>query len=202
MIRTLFFDFGNVLGRFDHWRSVVRLAKHTHLTPEELYALILENDLEDEFEHGHLTATEYAAEAIRRGKLSLTPAEFVPLFEDIFTPNREVLDLIPKLAAKHRLILASNTNDIHYAFYRRQFAEWLSHFSALPASHLARVRKPKPGFFAFCQQFAEAAPGECAFIDDLPENVAAGEKHGWKGIHYRPGDDFAAKLTGAGILIG
>ena len=31
MIKTIFFDFGNVIGHFDHWRSVHRLAKHTDM---------------------------------------------------------------------------------------------------------------------------------------------------------------------------
>ena len=199
MIKTLYFDFGNVIGHFNHWRSIRRLAEHTDMPAAELYAAILDNDLENAFEHGTLTAVQYAEEAIRRGRLTCSPTLFIAMFEDIFTPNAEVLYLIPKLSPRYRILLASNTNAIHFDHYTRQFAETFRHFAALPTSHQAGHRKPQPGFFEYCQRFAEASPAECAFIDDIAENVAAGEKHGWHGIHYRPDDSLAEKLKAAGV---
>ena len=199
MIRTIYFDFGNVVAKFNHWRSIARMMRHTELSPEELYDALYDNDLEDAFEHGALSTDEYIAEAIRRGKLDLSPARFLEQFQDIFTGNADVINAIPKLAKTHRIVLASNTNDAHYSHYQKQFADVMKHFSALPASHLAKSRKPNPGFFEYCQQFAEAMPGECAFVDDLALNVEAAKRHGWHGIHYRPGDDLRAKLREAGI---
>ena len=35
-VKTIFFDFGNVVGFFDHNRAIAKLAAHTHLTTEEL----------------------------------------------------------------------------------------------------------------------------------------------------------------------
>ena len=123
---------------------------------------------------------------------------------DIFWPNDDVGRLVPRLRPRYRVLLASNTNAAHFGRFTEQFAGVLSpaNFDHLCASHLGGCRKPEAGFFAYCQRHADADPAECVFIDDLPANVEAARSHGWHGIDYRPGDDLAAKLRAAGVLIG
>ena len=74
----------------------------------------------------------------------------------------------------------------------------------LPGFHStdARARKPEPAFFAHIQQHAGAGPDECVFIDDLPTNVEAAERFGWRGIVYRPDGTLADKLRAAGVEVG
>ena len=200
-MRTLFVDFGNVIAFFDHHRAVARLARYTHLTPTALYDTLYGDVLEEPYERGALSTEQYTAAAIRAAEMTCTPAEFRTAFEDIFTRNDEVCDLIPMLADTTRLVLASNTNAMHFAKYTEQFADVLSHFAHLGASHLAGVRKPNAGFFAYCQQFASAPAEDCVFLDDIPANVVAGERHGWNGVLYRPGWDVAGQLRAAGLQL-
>ncbi len=70
------------------------------------------------------------------------------------------------------MLLGSNTNEVHAQQFRRQFAEVLSHFDALVLSYEIGQRKPNAGFYAHCQELAQAAPHEIVFIDDLPANIA------------------------------
>ena len=46
MIKTILFDFGNVLAFFDHQRAVRQLLPYTDRTAEELVKLIYYNNLE------------------------------------------------------------------------------------------------------------------------------------------------------------
>lgn len=200
-MRTLLFDFGNVLAFFDHQRAVAKLTAFTELPPHELTLALYGGVLEEDYETGRLSTTEYIRLASRDGQLTCTPAEFEAAFIDIFSRNAEVCDLIPRLVAKNRLVLASNTNDAHYRKYSEQFADVLKHFAARCPSHHARSRKPHAEYFTYCQRHTAHKPAECVFIDDMPSNIEAARKHGWEAVLYRPGEDLVGKLKGLGVEI-
>ncbi len=198
-MKTIFFDFGNVVGFFDHRRAIAKLAAHTHLTPEELDAAVYHRDRHDAYERGVLSTDEFTRRALAVGQLRCTATEFEALFADIFWRNDDVCDLIPALAKRYRLVLASNTCDAHYRGLCRQFAPELAHFAARGASHEAGARKPHPAFYAYCQSLAAAAPGECLFVDDLLPNIQAGRSHGWHTAHYPAGAKLREVLAPHGI---
>lgn len=200
-MKTVFFDFGNVLAFFDHRRAVERLTRFTDMTADDLFDVLYEGELEDSYERGAITTDEYVRRGIAGGRLTCTPDEFLRCYEDIFRPNPAVLDVVPKLRPRYRVGLASNTNDAHFTHYSRQFADVLAHFGALCPSHRARARKPEADYFAYCQRFAEADPAECVFVDDLTANVAAARSHGWKAILYRPETDLVAELAAVGVVV-
>jgi putative hydrolase of the HAD superfamily len=195
MVKTIYFDFGNVIAFFDHWKAVRKLVAYTELSPERLYDELYDNPLEQAFERGALSTEEYVAGAIEAGKLTCTPQRFLECFRDIFTPNRDVLDLIPVLAKKYKLLLASNTNAVHFEHYCREYQPWLKHLDTRTTSHQAGHRKPGADFYAYCQQFAKAEPGECLFIDDIATNIDGGQMHGWHGLHYAAGTNLRQALA-------
>jgi FMN phosphatase YigB (HAD superfamily) len=201
-MRTIFFDFGNVIAFFDHQRAVAKLAAHTKLPPTELTLALYGGVVEADYECGRVSTAEYIRLATRDGQLTCTPGEFEAAFVDIFTRNPDVCDLIPRLRPKYRLVLASNTNDAHYRKYTEQFADVLAHFDARCPSHHARSRKPHPEYFAFCQRHTPHPPAECVLVDDLPSNIEAAGRHGWQGVLYQPGVDLIGLLKAAGIQLG
>src|SRR5205814_7490201 len=95
---------------------------------------------------------------------------------DVFWPNEEVCALVPRLKPRYRLLLASNTNDLHARHFERLFEPTLTHFDACVLSYQVGARKPSAAFFAHCQRLAQCAPAECLFIDDLPANVAGAQR--------------------------
>ena len=201
MIRTIFFDFGNVLGFFDHGRAIRQFAKHTNMPPVELGLQLYGGPLEDDYETGVLTTPEYVRGAIQNGRLNCTPEQFLEHFVDIFWLNPEVCDLIPKLNPRYRIVLASNTNDAHFRKYTSQFADVLKHFDHLVASHLVAARKPHDAFFEAANLHAAAAPAECAFVDDLPVNIEAANRAGFRGIVYMPDGTLRRRLELLGVTI-
>src|SRR5947209_5022748 len=66
----------------------------------------------------------------------------------------------------------------------------------------AGARKPEPAFFAHVHQSAQAEPAECLFVDDLPVNVEAAVRFGWKGIVYRADGSLLTRLQDAGVHLG
>ena len=166
MIRTIFFDFGNVLAFFDHSRAIRQFVRFTDMDPVELGLQLYGGPLEDDYEIGRLTTAEYAREAILNGRLSCTAEQFLECFVDIFWANPEVSNLIPKLKPRYRLVLASNTNDAHFTRYTKQFADVLGHFDYLVASHRVGARKPHEEFFTAAKAHANAEPNTPAACFD------------------------------------
>jgi putative hydrolase of the HAD superfamily len=200
LIRTIVFDFGNVIGFFDHRLTLERLTAHTDLSADAMRAAFYGADLEDAYEAGRLSTPLFLQRLREIGKLRCTADYLAAAWADIFRPNPDVCALLPHLKSRYRLLLGSNTNELHSRQFRRQFAEHLGHFDALVLSHEIGVRKPRAGFFQHCQRLAGCASGECLFIDDLPANVAGARALGWHGVVYTGIEDLRERLTGLGVL--
>jgi putative hydrolase of the HAD superfamily len=158
-------------------------------------------DLEDAYESGRITSAEFLRR-IRDGCGLTCPDEvLVPAFADMFWPNEAVCALVPRLRPRYRLLLGSNTNELHSRHFLQQFADTMQHFDAVVLSHEVGARKPRPEFFRHAQRLAGCAAEECLFIDDLPANVAGARALGWQGIVYSPKTDLAAELAGAGVCL-
>jgi putative hydrolase of the HAD superfamily len=198
-MQVIAFDFGNVLGFFDHRITLNRLAAHTDMSAEEMFAAVYDSSLEDAFESGRISGTDFVRQVRQLCRLSCDDQVMIEAWSDIFHPNHDVCELIPTLATRHRLLLGSNTNELHARHYRRQFAGTLRHFEHLVLSHEIGVRKPQSEFFEHCRRLADCPAAECLFIDDLPDNIAGARACGWNGIVYRNSNDLQQRLAEFGI---
>lgn len=201
MIKAILFDFGNVIGFFDHRRATRQFAPLSTMSEGEMLETLYDSDLEHEFESGLLSGDEFLNKV--RGVIGFRGpvADLHAGFVDIFTPNPPVVRLIPILARKYRLVLASNTNELHAGKYTQTFADALKHFHALGMSWKAGVRKPRAEFFRYCLNLAGCEPREALFVDDVDENVVGAEAIGIHGLVYEPGMDLAAELKQLGISV-
>jgi putative hydrolase of the HAD superfamily len=202
-ITTVVFDFGNVVGFFSHRQAAEQLAAYGGASAEALHAYLFGGRLEEDYEAGRLGTAALMGMVRERFHLSCTDDEFKAAFADIFTPNPDVCGLVPALKKRgYRLVLLSNTNELHAGLFLRQFAATLGHFDAVVLSHEVGLRKPDPRAFAECQLRAGARePAECLFLDDLPTNVDAARACGWHGLVYRRGDDLRRRLAEFGIAL-
>jgi putative hydrolase of the HAD superfamily len=198
-MKAIVFDFGNVVGFFDHGITLRKLAVHSDLTAEQMRERFYAAHLEDALESGAISEETFVHELHRLGRLLCTPEYTVAAWEDIFTPNEEVCALIPSLKPKYKLLLGSNTNALHSRKFVKQFEDVLAHFDGLVLSHEVGVRKPKREFFEYCQRLAGCSSEECLFIDDLPANVAGARALGWHGIEFTGISGLRAELARFGI---
>lgn len=185
MIKTIVFDFGNVLGFFDHSRATRKLAAHAGASSEELLEYFFGCELEDQYEKGQISTANLLEQFRNQYRFCCPDEVLAEIYGDIFWPNPEVCQLIPRLKPRFRLLLASNTSEMHARKFLRQFKETLKYFDALVLSFEIGVRKPSQLFFEHCLKLARCAPQECVFIDDMEANVAAARSCGWQGIVYK-----------------
>lgn len=199
-IKTVVFDFGNVIGFFDHRRTTRRLLQWSAHPEDQLHRLVYGGPLETAYEHGRLTSAEFVRQVKEVGCLTCPEEEIASAWSDVFWPNEETVALVPELSRRYTLLLGSNTNELHAVQFKRQFRETLKHFHALVLSHEVGARKPQPEFFKHCQRLAGCAAKECLFIDDLEVNVDGARQVGWQGIVYRPGGELKQQLANLGLL--
>jgi len=200
-ITTLVFDFGNVLGFFDHGRAIQQLARHAAVSADAIRERLFTEEFEDAYESGRIETAELLAHARALCGFRCPDAEIEAAFADMFWPNEDVCRLLPALKSRYRLFLLSNTNDMHCRWFRRQFAETLNQFDGLVFSHEVGMRKPDPGIYRHCLQRMGCRPTECVFVDDLPRNVSAARECGWHGIVYTNIGTLRREFDRLGVLV-
>jgi glucose-1-phosphatase len=198
-IKTLVFDFGKVVGLFDHHLTTKRLVAYAGLPADELHAHLYGGPLEEEYECGKITTAEFLCRVRQTCRLTCSNEVIATAWADIFSPNHEVCALVPRLKPHYRLLLASNTNELHAEQFCRQLADTLRFFDAIVLSHKIGVRKPRAEFFHHCQRLAGCAAEECLFIDDLPGNVAGAIACGWNAIVFTDTTDLLKRFAAFGI---
>jgi len=200
-VRAIIFDFGNVIGFFERSRAASNLAAFARdgFDRERAMQLLTHPQYEILYETGQMTTAEILT--LMRQELGLQGADeqLAHAFADMFTPNHAVCSLIPCLAGRYHLALLSNTNDMHYRHFRREFAFVLERFDQVVASHLVRLRKPDPAIYRLVQDTAGCAAEEMVFIDDLPANIEAARQMGWRTILYDRTVDLTQQFEQHGI---
>ncbi len=200
-ISTIVFDFGNVLGFFSKRKAAEQLAVHSELPTEVIEALAFGTPLEEAYEAGRVTTAQLLQTLRQLCRLTGSDQQLGRAYSDIFDPNPDVCSVVPQLQGRFRLLLLSNTNEMHYNHFAEQFADTLRWFDGLVLSHRVGVRKPHPHIYDHCRELAGRPAAECLFIDDLPANVAAAREAGWQGLVYRSGDNLPHRLAECGITV-
>jgi putative hydrolase of the HAD superfamily len=198
-ITTIVFDFGNVIGFFSHRKAAEQLAVYSPLSVDDILNRYLDTDLEEDFESGRMSLAEFRSLVRQRCRVTCTDEMLDWAIADMFTPNDEVCAMVPALRTRYRLLLLSNTNELHAVQFRRQFSGTLSHFDALVLSHEVGMRKPCADIYTHCHKIAGSEPHQCLFIDDLPANVEAAQACGWQGIVYHRGLDLRGEMQKLGV---
>jgi FMN phosphatase YigB (HAD superfamily) len=198
-ITTVVFDFGNVLGFFSHRKSAEQVAAYGDMAPASVQAYLYGGRLEEDFESGRLSTPVFCGMVRESLRLSCSDEQFAAAYADMFTPNHAVCELIPILKPRYGLFLVSNTNDLHYRQFRKQFAGVLGYFDGMVLSHEVGIRKPDPRIYEACLHLAGRPAEECVFIDDLPSNAEAARTCGWHGLLYRREVDLRSGLAEIGV---
>jgi HAD superfamily hydrolase (TIGR01509 family) len=202
---ALIFDFGNVVAHFDYGRACETFGRRLGISGQAVLERIRQvgfATLVQRYESGRISARAFSRELCALIDLEVPHEEFAAAWSDIFRLNEPIVPLIASLKQNgYTLVLGSNTNDLHAARFRHQFAALLASFDRLVLSFEIGHIKPSGPFYLACAEAAGMPPQECVFIDDLPENVQGARSAGLVGLLFRDVPTLREDLRSLGVEI-
>jgi len=181
---VIVFDLGNVLLPFDYSKPLSYFNGLKKGLGDKFTMLYRENyHVHGEFEGGILSEEQYLDTMLTWLDHTVTEEQFCKIFSDIFTVNQNVVELIPLLKEKYKVVLLSNTNSIHkrYGYGHLDFLKW---FNQIFLSHEIGAVKPEEKIYRTVESYTQKKSSEHFFIDDIQEYVDGAKKCGWDGVQF------------------
>lgn len=184
MLKTIIFDLGRVIVPFDFDRGFQLMAERTGLTVADVRQRIQALDCMIPYESGQLSNADFVRLVGGAVGREFDVADFQLIWGSIFFPETLIPEsLLQSLkAAGYRLVLLSNTNDLHFSFIQERYP-LLRHFDEYVLSHRVGALKPDPRIYAAALAAAQCDGAECFFTDDIPAYVEGARA---AGIHAEP----------------
>jgi putative hydrolase of the HAD superfamily len=202
---ALIFDFGNVVAFFDYQKACDRLGARMGISGQAVRERLLEAGfpaLLEQLELGQIMPSAFAERVLGLCGASASYEDFVRDWEDIFSLNEPVAQLVRRLKSRgYVLVLGSNTNVLHATHYRRRFAATLGLFDDLILSYEVGCLKPESRFYEACVVAAGMPASSCVFVDDMPENVEGARRAGLMALRYVGTPALVADLARLGVDI-
>lgn len=198
-IKAVVFDLGNVLINFDWSIAEKNLDRIKNNLGEKSRNYFKHHpELIISLEKGELSDTEFLDKCKEELEVTCANEYLAKIFSDIFTPNQELIDILPQLKQKVDLYLLSNTNSIHRDYGWGDY-KFLSYFKRLFLSYEIGHVKPEKEIFQFVERELDLNKNEFIYIDDIIECVSLAENIGWNVIHFRNNKMLFADLSSYGI---
>ncbi|HEX2963402.1 MAG TPA: HAD family phosphatase [Ignavibacteriales bacterium] len=197
---VIVFDLGNVLIPFDYSIMMKRLDQVEEGLGKKFMDHYKANyHIHRQFERGKLTNDEFIEIMLKSCNGSLDRETFCRYYSEIFRLNNDVVALIPELKKKYKVVLLSNTNDIHRQYGYKQY-EFLKHFDKLILSHEVKAVKPEPEIYKAVEAFTQVPAEEHIFVDDVLEYVEGAKKMGWDAVQFTSYGQLVEDFKARGIL--
>lgn len=187
MIKTLIFDFGNVFINLDI-EGAQKKAFNTFQVDELSEEMIGYNSF---YEQG-LISTEEFLNFYTDNFPNLSNEELVNVWNSIlkdFPEHR--LNFLKELKSNsdYKLILLSNTNEIHINWIKEHisfYEDFKNCFDAFYLSYEVNLVKPNHDIFKFVLNEQKLIAEECLFIDDNADNIASANSLKLNTWHIKP----------------
>ncbi|QTN38044.1 HAD family phosphatase [Cryomorphaceae bacterium] len=192
MIRNLILDLGGVLLEIDYRRTEEAFKKLGFDDFENRYSQLKQSETFDLFETGDLSADEFRDEIRNISGKDLSDDQINDAWNAMLLdlPQKHI-NLLDDMRDEYRLVLLSNTNEIHldkiYEKFGHEYSEFEYIFERTYYSHLVGYRKPEIEIFEEIMEELGMEPSETLFIDDSPQHVEGAKEAGLNAYHLTPG---------------
>jgi HAD superfamily hydrolase (TIGR01509 family) len=199
---VLVFDLGKVLVDFDYSIAADRIVPlcSAPCDPKDFFSKHAE--LLKNYELGTLTTTAFYNQIKAASGFSGAEEEFRKFFADIFTPIQPMIDLHAELRKTDLpLYIFSNTNELAVEHIRNRFP-FFSDFDAYVLSYEHGAMKPTAKLYQIVERASGKKGADILYIDDRPENVAAGSARGWQAVLHESPEKTREAIQQLGVLNG
>jgi HAD superfamily hydrolase (TIGR01509 family) len=149
-----------------------------------------------------MTQEHFFAEVQSATGFDGTRGEFTRFFADIFSPIEPMLKLHAALRQRGvPTYIFSNTNELAVGHIRKNFP-FFSQFNGYICSYEHGAMKPDAKLYEVVEQTSRLAGPELLYLDDRPENVAAGAARGWQAVLHESSEKSQSAVAASGLLGG
>jgi HAD superfamily hydrolase (TIGR01509 family) len=194
MINCVISDLGKVILFFDNDIFFRKMAGFCPFSADEIALRIRRHkDIIRSFDTGKTEPEDFYREVVLMLDAKIGQETFFRFYNDVFTANAPVLDLLKKLKPSNTMILLSNTDVKRFGFVKKKFpAVFL--FDHYVLSYEVGFMKPNPKIYKEALKKAGVPAEECVFLDDMPENIQEAQRLGMSAVLYVPQTDLEGRL--------
>jgi HAD superfamily hydrolase (TIGR01509 family) len=178
----LVIDVGDVLLMTRPGKQYEALARLANLSPRDVTDRFQSTDINGAFDRGLLNPQEFAESVSRLLECQLGIEAAKHAWRAVIGKiDVEMARAVRPLARQERLLLASNTDTIHWPIVHNRLAAAGIVAPAVLSFKLG-ITKPSADFFKVIMRKYHVTPGQAGFIDDQAINVEAAREAGFQGI--------------------
>ena len=184
-VKAVLFDLGKVLLHFNFDPAFKRLSKTCGLQVKDIEDYFVSAGLEVLYDGGKISSRQFYSEIKKAlGAKKLGFEQFKKIWNEIFTPKKDMIGLVGKLSKNYRLVLISNTNAMHFEYIYKKYGV-LQKFDRLILSYKEKVRKPDEKIYRKAAAACRALPHEIYYIDDRADLTEAAKELGFHTFTYQ-----------------
>jgi epoxide hydrolase-like predicted phosphatase len=184
MIKAIFFDLGGVIIRTENTRARAALGLRFGMTDAEIDHFVFDYAVSHQAFTGQMTE-EQLWQAVAR-QLGAPEGEWPSIAADFFGGNRIDRDLLAWIESLRPAIKTGLLSNAWSGLRAYMQAEgFLETFEAVIISAEVGLMKPDERIYRLALEALALQPEEAIFVDDMPENIAACEAIGMKGVRFR-----------------
>ena len=184
MFKTIIFDLGNVIVNVNYRRLFEEFASSSGRSLEFIESYYNNSPARKSFEKGMIDSQGIYNIFKKDLSLGMTLSKFEKAWCDIFSLNNDVAGLILKLRKRYKLILLSNTDELHFNYIKNRY-KIINEFDELILSYEFGYRKPNPMIFFKALIKAKTLPFNCVYVDDISVFVNVAKLMGIKALQYK-----------------
>lgn len=200
MIRAVVFDLGKVLVDFDYGIAARKIAARGTLPDHDLAHFLAHAPLLYRYETGLLTDEQFYRELCQASGFCGDFQEFSGCFADIFVAIEPMVELQAALRKRGLpTYICSNTNGLAISHIRRNFP-FFSNFDGYVLSYEHGSMKPDARLYEVVEHQSGKRGAEILYVDDRPENIAAGAARDWQVVLQETPAKTRATIERFGLL--
>jgi len=190
--KAIIFDFGGVIINIDFALTHSAFQELGVKDLDAKFSQTQQSGFFDRFEKGEISPSEFRKEMKKYLKSDISDAELDLAWNKMLLdiPKQRV-EWVQQLKQKYNCVLLSNTNKIHYDYYRANLEQVYGYknfselFHKTFFSHEIGMRKPDANIYNYVLEDLKLKPSEVVFIDDTPQNIDAAKQLGWNCILWK-----------------
>ncbi len=201
MIKVICLDLGKVIVDYDPTIPLASLGAYSALSLPEIRQVLTDKEPLLRFDRGQFSRSDFYEALCGSLRLDVSRDAFEGLWNSLFLPEPLLSEgFLLSLKRNYRLLMLSNTNEIHFEFIWENYP-LVRHIEDRLLSYELGCLKPEASIYRLAIDRSGVLPEEIFFADDRLENVEAAREAGIQATCFESEKQLQRALSQAGVTL-